>query len=122
MDFSVTWQINFRTLFSTYIYSKLLDFSKRLRRITTVMGSFAVSTHHFLTEEDIQYYKPLIRNEYFQAVELHIIRDETNTAYRRFYGVRKILSKCYPRTLPNKAKDMERNWLNLPYGKRISGK
>ena len=33
------------------------------------------STHHFLTEDDIQYYKPLIRNEYFRAVELYIIRD-----------------------------------------------
>lgn len=33
------------------------------------------STHHFLTEENIQFYKPLVRNRYFQAVELYIIRN-----------------------------------------------
>lgn len=33
------------------------------------------STHHFLTEENIQFYKPLVREQYFPAVELHIIRN-----------------------------------------------
>ena len=33
------------------------------------------STHHFLTEENIRFYKPLVRNRYFQAVELYIIRN-----------------------------------------------
>ncbi|RAJ97812.1 putative acetyltransferase [Larkinella arboricola] len=33
-------------------------------------------THHFLTEADIQYYKPLILNEYLKAVNLVGIRDE----------------------------------------------
>ena len=33
------------------------------------------STHHFLTEESIQFYKPLIRNHYLPAVELSIIRN-----------------------------------------------
>lgn len=33
------------------------------------------STHHFLTEKDIQFYKPLIRNEYFPAVELYVIKN-----------------------------------------------
>ena len=28
-------------------------------------------THHFLTEEHIQFYKPLVRNHYLPAVELH---------------------------------------------------
>ena len=28
------------------------------------------STHHFLSEEDIQYYKPLVQNVYFPAVQL----------------------------------------------------
>ena len=32
-------------------------------------------THHFLTEEHIQFYKPLVRNHYLPAVELYIIRD-----------------------------------------------
>lgn len=33
------------------------------------------STHHFLTEENILFYKPLIREEYFPAVDLYIIRN-----------------------------------------------
>lgn len=45
------------------------------------------SSHHFLTEEDIQYYKPLIRNEYFQAVELYIIRDEQTGHIAAFMGL-----------------------------------
>lgn len=35
------------------------------------------STHHFLTEENIQFYKPLVRDQYFPAVELFIIRNES---------------------------------------------
>lgn len=34
------------------------------------------STHHFLTEADIEFYKPLVRNLYFQAVALYIIRNK----------------------------------------------
>ena len=34
------------------------------------------SSHHFLAEEDIRYYMSLVRNVYFPAVELYIIRDE----------------------------------------------
>lgn len=33
------------------------------------------TTHHFLTEESIQFYKPLVRNHYLPAVELRIIRN-----------------------------------------------
>ena len=33
------------------------------------------STHHFLSEDDIRFYKPLVRNEYLPAVELFIIRN-----------------------------------------------
>lgn len=36
------------------------------------------ATHHFLTEEDIQYFKPLILNEYLSAVELRCVRDSEN--------------------------------------------
>lgn len=35
------------------------------------------STHHFLTEDDIRFYKPLVRNEYFQAVELYVFRNDS---------------------------------------------
>ena len=45
------------------------------------------STHHFLTEVDIQYYKPLIRNEYFRAVELYIIRDRKTEQITAFMGL-----------------------------------
>lgn len=34
------------------------------------------ATHHFLSEEDIQYFKPLILNTYLDAVELRCIREE----------------------------------------------
>ncbi len=33
------------------------------------------ATHHFLQEEDIRYYKPLIRNHYLDAVQLYAARD-----------------------------------------------
>ena len=34
------------------------------------------ATHHFLPEEDIQFFKPLILNEYLSAVELRCAKDE----------------------------------------------
>lgn len=34
------------------------------------------ATHHFLNEEDIQYFKPLILNTYLDAVELKCVRNE----------------------------------------------
>jgi putative acetyltransferase len=34
------------------------------------------ATHHFLKEEDILFYKPLIRNKYLYAVELFCFKDE----------------------------------------------
>lgn len=34
------------------------------------------SSHHFLNEEDIEYFKPLIRDQYFPAVKLYIIRNK----------------------------------------------
>ena len=35
------------------------------------------ATHHFLQEEDIEYFKPLILNEYLNAVELRCIRNKS---------------------------------------------
>lgn len=35
------------------------------------------ATHHFLKEEDIVYYKPLILNEYFDAVQLCCLRTDS---------------------------------------------
>ncbi|MDR0705969.1 MAG: GNAT family N-acetyltransferase [Planctomycetaceae bacterium] len=34
------------------------------------------ATHHFLEEQDIQYFKPLILNEYLRAMELFCVRQE----------------------------------------------
>lgn len=33
------------------------------------------SSHHFLSEKDIEYFKPLVRNRYFPAVGLYVIRN-----------------------------------------------
>lgn len=34
------------------------------------------ATHHFLKEDDIMFFKPLIRNEYFKVVNRKCIRDK----------------------------------------------
>lgn len=43
------------------------------------------ATHHFLKEEDIQYYKPLILNEYFDEVKLFCLKEDDRIA--GFIGV-----------------------------------
>ncbi|MEG6586460.1 GNAT family N-acetyltransferase [Dendrosporobacter sp. 1207_IL3150] len=35
------------------------------------------ATHNFITEEDINYYKPLILNNYFDAIDLYCYKDRT---------------------------------------------
>ncbi|MBV8255858.1 MAG: acetyltransferase [Chitinophaga sp.] len=44
------------------------------------------ATHHFLHEEDIQYFKPLIKNEYFHLVQLRCAID-SNGAILGFIGI-----------------------------------
>lgn len=44
------------------------------------------ATHHFLPESDIQYFKPLILNQYLDAVDLRCIRNEQQ-AIVAFLGV-----------------------------------
>ena len=44
------------------------------------------SSHFFLTEEDIAFFKPLIRNQYFQAVKLFVIYDN-NGKIAAFLGL-----------------------------------
>ncbi len=44
--------------------------------ILDVWESSVRATHHFLKEEDIQYFKPLILNTYLDAVELRCIRTD----------------------------------------------
>jgi putative acetyltransferase len=44
------------------------------------------ATHHFLQEENIQFFKPLILNEYLKAVQLWCVRND-NHAIVAFLGV-----------------------------------
>ncbi|UUC44507.1 GNAT family N-acetyltransferase [Flavobacterium cerinum] len=53
--------------------------------ITEVWEASVRATHTFLTEEDIQYYKPLILNEYLKAVTLFCTSD--NGAITGFIGL-----------------------------------
>lgn len=46
------------------------------QEITDVWEASARATHHFLQEKDIQYFKPLILNEYLWHVDLFCIRNE----------------------------------------------
>ena len=44
------------------------------------------ATHHFLSEDDIKFLKPLILNEYLSAVELRCVKDTTGKI-KGFLGV-----------------------------------
>lgn len=44
--------------------------------LITLWEASVRSSHHFLTEEDIRFFKPLIREQYFPAVTLYIIRNQ----------------------------------------------
>jgi putative acetyltransferase len=46
------------------------------QEITDVWEASVRATHHFLQESDIQYFKPLILNEYLWHVNLFCIRNE----------------------------------------------
>ena len=56
---------------------KLQSLSEEISdELMTVWEEAVRCSHHFLKEEDIAFFKPLIRNEYFPAVELYVIRNE----------------------------------------------
>jgi putative acetyltransferase len=44
--------------------------------LTEVWEASVRATHDFLTEGNIQYFKPLVRNDYLKLVELRCIRNE----------------------------------------------
>ena len=46
-------------------------------RLIIIWENSVRATHTFITEVDIQHYKPLIVNEYFDAVELFCSQDES---------------------------------------------
>lgn len=68
---------------SKYELATEQDYDELLR----VWEASVRSSHHFLTDDDIQFYKPLIRNEYFPAVTLYIIRDERSKHIAAFMGL-----------------------------------
>jgi len=45
------------------------------KSVVELWESSVRATHHFLKEEDIEYFKPLILNTYLDAVELRCIRN-----------------------------------------------
>jgi len=56
------------------------------QRLIAIWESSVRATHHFITEADIQFYKPLILEEYFHAVDLFCYKDEA-LAIHGFIGV-----------------------------------
>jgi len=48
---------------------------KEYKEVVELWEASVRATHHFLKEEDIEYFKPLILNTYLDAVELKCIRD-----------------------------------------------
>ena len=49
---------------------------KDFDEITALWERSVRATHHFLKEEDITYFKPLVRDQYLAMVNLYCIRDE----------------------------------------------
>lgn len=48
------------------------------KELVAVWEASVRATHHFLKEEDIAYFKPLILNNYLAAVELRCVRNDQN--------------------------------------------
>lgn len=67
--------------------SKIIDniYKKEYKEVVELWEASVRATHHFLKEEDIQYFKPLILNVYLDAVELKCIRN--NKKIVGFLGV-----------------------------------
>lgn len=54
--------------------------------ITKVWEASVRASHHFLTEEDIQFFKPLILNEYLKNLDTYLVRRD-NSSIAGFVGV-----------------------------------
>lgn len=59
-------------------YSISIPEKSDFQEITEVWEASVKATHHFLTEEDIEFFKPLILNQYLDAVELRIAKNPEN--------------------------------------------
>ncbi len=62
-------------------------FPSDYEEIVEVWEASVRATHHFLSEADIQYFKPLILNEYLKAVHLLCVKDNFGKIIG-FLGVR----------------------------------
>ena len=47
------------------------------QEVVEVWEASVRATHHFLKEEDIRFFRPLILDQYLDAVELRCVRDES---------------------------------------------
>jgi putative acetyltransferase len=66
---------------------KIEDIPKsEYKNVVDVWEASVRATHHFLQEEDIQFFKPLILNNYLDAVTLRCIKNDTNEIIA-FFGV-----------------------------------
>lgn len=81
--------------------------------LLTVWEASVRSTHHFLAEKDIQFYKPLIREQYFLAVELYIIRNEKEEI-AAFMGLSDELIEMLLSVPTNKVRDTENGSWSTP--------
>nr|WP_308549586.1 GNAT family N-acetyltransferase [uncultured Parabacteroides sp.] len=55
------------------------DESEKLKdELVEIWEASVRSTHHFLAEKDIRFFKPLVRDKYIPVVELYTIRNEQN--------------------------------------------
>lgn len=60
-------------------------YKKEYNEVVELWEASVRATHHFLREEDIEYFKPLILNTYLDAVELKCMRE--NKKIVGFVGV-----------------------------------
>ena len=54
--------------------------SNKYNEIADIWEASVRSSHHFLTENDIAFYKPLVINRYLPAVELYVMRENGKIA------------------------------------------
>lgn len=59
--------------------TRLTDSTKE--ELAKVWEASVRSSHHFLTEEDIQFYRSRLKDVYLQAVELYVVRDRRIVAF-----------------------------------------
>jgi len=67
-------------------YNILPVYEHEYAEVTDVWEASVRATHHFLSEEDIRYFKPLILNDYLKTVELRCVKDN-NGRIMGFLGV-----------------------------------